>query len=94
MIDLVRDDHSHGGRDAAATDHRAHTVPVLATGSPRTDRHVTLRSARLLAADLYVVAVVDGTGKLAEPKTITLTPDLDRARAAANRLVHKYQEES
>jgi len=85
----MHDGYSTGGRDTTA-DQRTKTVLVRSTDSPRTDRHVTLRSARLLATDLYVVAVVDGTGKLADPTSLTVTPSLDRARTAANRLIQKW----
>jgi hypothetical protein len=51
--------------------------------------YVTLRSVRIFATDLYAVAVVDSTGRLQNPSTLRLIPDLTTARRAANRLLQR-----
>jgi hypothetical protein len=65
-------------------------VPVRLTDSPREDRYVSLTTTRLLSTDLYVVGVVDSSGRLAEPTSLRVTPNLDVARTHANALVEKW----
>lgn len=56
---------------------------------PSEDRFVSMTTARILATDVYVVGVVDGTGRLADHTTLLATPNHERARRHANRLVQK-----
>jgi hypothetical protein len=63
--------------------HRALAVPA---DNPADERWVTLRSVRVCNSDAYVVAVVDGRNVVTDWRAVTLTPDPDRARRAANRL--------
>lgn len=56
---------------------------------PSEDRFVSMTTARILATDVYVVGVVDGTGRLADHTTLLTTPNHERARRHANRLVQK-----
>lgn len=60
-------------------------------GATRTDdRFVSLTTHRLHATDVYVVGVLDGTGRLAEPTTLLATTDLQRARRHANTLFDRW----
>lgn len=68
----------------------ARRAPVRLTDSPRTDLYVSLSTVRLLAADVFVVGVVDGTGRLAEPTSLLTTTNIDRARRHANSLVARW----
>jgi hypothetical protein len=65
----------------------ARKVRVALGDTPQQDRYVSLTSARILATDVFVVAVVDGTGRLADHTTLLTTPIHERARRHANRLV-------
>lgn len=64
-------------------------VQVVNGTTPSADRFVSMTTARLLATDLFVVGVVDGTGRLADHTTLLTTPNYERARKHANRLVQK-----
>lgn len=65
-------------------------VQVARNGSPKTDRWVVLTGSRLLATDVFVVGVVDGTGRLTEQKSLLTTTDYERARRHANRLAESW----
>lgn len=62
-------------------------VQVANGDTPAADRFVSLTTHRLLATTCYVVAVIDGTNRLADPSTFLATPIYERARKHANRLV-------
>lgn len=64
-------------------------VRVKAADSPSSERFVALTTARLLSTDLFVVGVVDGTGRLREPTSLRVTPVLNAARKHANTLVER-----
>ncbi|UMG92835.1 hypothetical protein [Nocardioides sp. TF02-7] len=61
-------------------------VQVANGDSPSDDRFIVLTSHRLLATPVWVVGVVDGTGRLTDPPSLLVTPDHERARRHANRL--------
>lgn len=64
-------------------------------GDTRTDdRFITMTSHRLLATDVLVVGVIDGTGRLADPSTLLVTTDPKRARRHANTLYERWGGES
>jgi len=78
-----------GGRDSP--DRRSPTG-ACPSGLPMTvpkERYVSLTTTRLHATTVYVVAEVDGTGRLTDPR-LTVTPDLARARRAANAAVARW----
>jgi hypothetical protein len=58
--------------------------------TPRDDRYVTLTTQRILATNCYVVAIVDGTGRLVDPQTLLTTPSFDKARRHANALFDSW----
>lgn len=58
--------------------------------TPRDERYVSLSTVRLLATDVYVVAVIDGTGRLTDPASLLTTPLLDKARKHANALFESW----
>lgn len=62
-------------------------VQVANGETPSADRFVSLTTHRLLARNLFVAAVVDGTGRLADDRSLVVTPDYERARRHANKLV-------
>lgn len=62
-------------------------IPVAFGDAPAEDRHVSVTTVRLMAVTVYVVGVVDGTGRLAEPHSLLATADLSRARRHANKLL-------
>ena len=64
-------------------------VQVANGSTPAADRFVSLTTHRLLARTVYVVAVVDGTGRLADDRSFIATPTYERARKHANRLVQQ-----
>jgi hypothetical protein len=65
-------------------------VQVRGDGKPRTDRYITLTTTRLLATDLYLVGVIDGSGRLTDSASLRVTPNLDAARRYANGLVEQW----
>lgn len=70
------------------TDQVGNKKVQIANGTtPSGDRFVSLTTHRLLARTVYVVGVVDGTGRLADDKSLMVTPDYERARRHANKLV-------
>jgi hypothetical protein len=77
-------------REHGMTTPTCRRVQVVANGSPQTDRYVSLTTTRLFATNVYVVAVVDGTGRLADPKSLLTTTDYQRARRHANRLTESW----
>lgn len=57
---------------------------------PRDDRYVTLTTNRILATNVLVVAVIDGTNRLADPRSLLVTTSLTRARRHANKLYETW----
>jgi hypothetical protein len=57
---------------------------------PRDDRYITLTSHRILATNVLVVAVTDGTNRLADPPSLLVTTNLTRARRHANKLYESW----
>jgi hypothetical protein len=86
----IPDARPHGGRALNGSPPANKRVPVRLTDSARTDRYVSLSTQRLHAATVYVVAVVDGTSRLTDPRTLRTTTDLSQARRHANRLVETW----
>ena len=64
-------------------------VQVANGQRPADDRFVSLSTHRLLATTVYVVAVIDGTNRVADPATFLATPIYERARKHANRLTQR-----
>ena len=64
-------------------------VQVHRGSRPNDDRYVSMTTQRVYATDVLVVAVVDGTNRLADPKTLRATTDLSRARRWANDLCER-----
>jgi hypothetical protein len=62
-------------------------VPVAFGHNPSDDRYVSLTTVRLFATTVYVVGVVNGTGRLADPHSLLATADLSRARRHANKVL-------
>lgn len=65
-------------------------VRVQVGHTPSEDRFITLTTTRVLATDAYIAAVVDGTGKLADPKSLLVSPDYGKARRHANILFNRW----
>ena len=54
------------------------------------DRWVTLTTNRVLATNVLVVAVTDGTNRLADPRSLLVTTDSAKARRHANKLYESW----
>lgn len=76
--------------DAGMTAHRHRRVHVLVGDRPSDDRFILLTSNRLLSTPVWVVGVIDGTGRLAVPGSLLTTTNYERARRHANRLFEDH----
>ncbi len=65
-------------------------MPVRLTSDPRDDRYISLSTHRIHATNIYVVAEVDSTGRLADPRRFSAHTNLTNARKAANRLLSSW----
>lgn len=83
------DHYPHGGRYVEAPTTVNRRVPVRLGDHRTAERFVSLTTTRLHATTVYVVAEVDGTGRLTDPR-LTVTPDLARARRVANAAVARW----
>jgi hypothetical protein len=70
-----------------------HRVLAIEGETPMAERYITLRSIRVANSDAYVVAVVDGRNVVTDWSSTCLTPDIAKARNAANKLFQRTTKE-
>jgi hypothetical protein len=82
--------HPAGGRYVEPDPTVSKRVPVRLSGHPRDDRYVSLTTHRIHATTVYVVAEIDSTGRMTDPRRFSAHTTLTSARKAANRLLSSW----
>ena len=89
-LDSIHPNHGKSNPTPTPTMERVLAVPA---DDPAAERWVTLRTVRVANSDAYAAVVVDGRNVVVDWRGATLTPDIAKARAAANRLYNRIAKE-